>query len=294
MAKNFINLGLIGWPLDHSLSPRIHQAALRELNLGGQYCLYAIEPNNIQEIAIENLLDHIANGEITGLNVTLPHKQTVLPFLASLTPSAARIGAVNTIFLEDGLLKGDNTDAAGFKNDLLQLPVENNAPALVLGAGGAARAVVFSLVELGYPVYIAARNPEKAEILASSFNNIAKTPIQVLLLKEQSLEKISHEIGLLVNTTPLGMSPRIETCPWPASLPLPVHTCVYDLVYNPVDTLLVRRARLASLPAFSGLGMLVEQAALAFERWTGLAAPRTVMRQACESQISQASQRTNE
>jgi len=291
MAKNFINLGLIGWPLDHSLSPRIHQAALRELNLGGQYCLYAIEPNNIQDIAIENLLDHIANGEITGLNVTLPHKQIVLPFLASLTPSAARIGAVNTIFLEDGLLIGDNTDAAGFKNDLLQLPVEKNAPALVLGAGGAARAVVFSLVDLGYPVYIAARNPEKAERLASSFNNIANTPIQVLPFKEQSLAKISHEIGLLVNTTPLGMTPRLETCPWPEYLPLPAHACVYDLVYNPVDTLLIHRARQAGLPSCSGLGMLVEQAALAFERWTNHVAPRDVMKQAaqlaCKTQTSQ-------
>ena len=124
MSEKHINLGLIGWPLEHSLSPCIHQAALKELGLDGNYCLYAIEPNKIQEIAILDLLEHVADGEITGLNVTLPHKQTILSFLAALTPAAARIGAVNTIFMEDGLLKGDNTDAAGFQNDLIQLPVE--------------------------------------------------------------------------------------------------------------------------------------------------------------------------
>ena len=290
MSENYINLGLIGWPLEHSFSPRIHQAALAELDLCGQYCLYAIEPNSIQKIAIQDLLEHVANGEIKGLNVTLPHKQTILPFLESLTPSAARINAVNTIYMEAGLLKGDNTDVAGFKNDLCQLPVKQDSPALVLGAGGAARAVVFSLVEMGHPVNIAARDPDKAEILATSFNNIAKTAIHVLPLEEYSLAQISTEIGLLVNTTPLGMSPRTETCAWPENLPLPAHACVYDLVYNPVDTLLVRRARQAGLPACSGLGMLVEQAALAFERWTGFSAPRAIMKQAaqlaCETKTS--------
>lgn len=291
MSKNCINLGLIGWPLDHSLSPYIHQAALQELGLCGKYCLYAIEPNHIQKIAIQDLLDHIASGEITGLNVTLPYKQSVMPFLASLTPSAARIGAVNTIYLEDGLLKGDNTDAAGFRNDLLQLPIKKDTPILVLGAGGAARAVIFSLIQMGHPVNIAARNPVKAEILAASFANIAQHPIQVFPLEENALATISHKIGLLVNTTPLGMVPHPATCPWPDNLSLPIHACVYDLVYNPVETLLVRRARKAGLPASSGLGMLVEQAALAFERWTNHVAPRDVMKQAaqmaCKTQTSQ-------
>lgn len=297
MMEKCTNLGLIGWPLEHSLSPQIHQAALHELKIFGQYCLYAIEPNNIQGIAFVDLLEHVANGEITGLNVTLPYKQTVLPFLAVLTTAAARIGAVNTIYMEDGLLKGDNTDAAGFQNDLRQLSVEEHTPALVLGAGGAARAVVFSLLEAGHPVSIAARDIQKARVLANSFNNIANMAIQVLSLQEESLSQIRDEIGLLVNTTPLGMSPGVETCAWPENLPFPTHSCVYDLVYNPTDTLLVRRARQAGLAACSGLGMLVEQAALAFERWTGLPAPRAVMKQAalqaCEAHNAQLPQRIN-
>ena len=282
MPEHRTNLGLIGWPLEHSMSPQIHQAALHKLGICGSYRLFAIEPNNIMDIAISDLLEYIASGELTGLNVTLPHKQTVLSFLPALTPAAARIGAVNTIFLEDGLLKGDNTDAAGFLNDVTQLPLAKHAPALILGAGGAARAVLFSLLEAGHPVSVAARSPIKAQELANSFNGIAKTPIQVLPLEAHALAQVNDKIGLVVNATSLGMSPHIETCPWPETLPLPTHACIYDLVYNPVDTLLVRRARQAGLPARSGLGMLVEQAALAFERWTGLAAPRETMKQAAQ------------
>ncbi|MDX9865810.1 MAG: shikimate dehydrogenase [Anaerolineaceae bacterium] len=295
MPEQRINLGLIGWPLDHSLSPRIHQAALQELGLAGRYCLYAIEPNHIQDVAILDLLEHVAAGEIDGLNVTLPYKQPVVPLLAALTPSAECIGAVNTIYMENGLLTGDNTDAAGFQNDLQQLPVEKHTPALLLGAGGAARAVLFSLLKAGYSVGVAARNLLQAQELAHSFNAIANTPVEVLPLEKNALSQISRKIGLLVNATPLGMSPDTETCPWPEDLALPLHACVYDLVYNPVDTLLVRRACQAGLPARSGLGMLVEQAALAFERWTGYTAPRAVMRQAvqdaCEPRIRQTSQR---
>lgn len=297
MADSCTNLGLIGWPLEHSLSPYIHQAALKELGMCGKYCLFAIEPNHLRQRAIQDLLKHVANGTLKGLNVTLPYKQTILPMLATLTPAAARIGAVNTIYMEEELLKGDNTDAAGFRNDLMQLPVAEHAPTLVLGAGGAARAVVFSLLQAGHPVILAARKPEKAQSLADSFINIAQTTIKVLPLEPQALAQVSDEIGLLVNATPLGMSPHIETCVWPERLPLPAHAAVYDLVYNPLDTLLVQRARQAGLPACSGLGMLVEQAALAFERWTGTTAPRTVMQQAaqraCEPQTTKLSQRTN-
>lgn len=282
MPEHCINLGLIGWPLEHSMSPQIHQAALHKLGICGNYRLFAIEPNNIMDIALSDLFQHVVSGELTGLNVTLPHKQNVLPFLSDLTPAAAHIGAVNTIFLEDGLLKGDNTDVAGFLNDLEHLPFAEHAPSLILGAGGAARAVLFSLLGAGHPVSIAARNPTKARTLANSFNSIAKTPIQVLPLEAHALAQICNSIGLVVNATPLGMSPNIETCPWPENLPLPAHASIYDLVYNPADTLLVRRARQSGRPACSGLGMLVEQAALAFERWTGLAAPRETMKQAAQ------------
>lgn len=285
MGEKQINLGLIGWPLEHSLSPQIHQAALRELGLKGKYCLYAIENNGLREQAITDLLEHVANEKIQGLNVTLPYKQIVLSHMASLTPAAARIGAVNTIRLNKGLLQGENTDAAGFMNDLKELPVASKANTLILGAGGAARAVIFSLLEAGHLVTIAARDPQKAQAVANSFSCIAKVPIRVLPLESKALSAIKDDLDLLINATPLGMSPHKDTCAWPKILTMPKHACVYDLVYTPANTMLIQRAQLAGLPARSGLGMLVEQAALAFESWTKKTAPRSAMYQAAIDSI---------
>ena len=284
MCPACANFGLIGWPLEHSLSPCIHQAALKEMGICGKYCLFAIQPDENHLQAILDLLEHVRNETgLQGLNVTLPYKQSVLPLLDRLTPAALRIGAVNTIYMEDGLLMGDNTDAAGFLNDLQHLHLAAHAPALVLGAGGSARAVVFSLLQNGHPVTVAARQPEKARTLADSFAEIAAKPIRVLPLEAQYLARADEDTGLLVNTTPLGMNPYTETCPWPDRLPLPPQAAIYDLVYNPPETRLMQRARQSGLPARGGLGMLVEQAALAFERWTGRPAPRAVMQQAAQN-----------
>jgi shikimate dehydrogenase len=148
---------------------------------------------------------------------------------------------------------------------------------LVIGAGGSARAVVYALASSGWKVTIAARRPEQAENLTESMQT-ASSQIESI-----SLNAVAGWRGdLLVNTTPLGMAPAIETCPWPENTPLPDGAAVYDLVYNPRETRLVREARAAGLPAITGLGMLVEQAALAFETWTGCRPPRTVLRQAAE------------
>ena len=292
------NFGLIGWPLEHSLSPCIHQAALKQMEICAKYCLFAIQPDENHLQAIFNLLEQM-RGEtgLQGLNVTLPYKQSVLPLLDRLTPAALRIGAVNTIYMEDGLLMGDNTDAAGFLNDLQHLPLAAHAPALILGAGGSARAVVFSLLQNGHAVTIAARQPEKAQALADAFCGPDSAPVQVLPLEAQYLARACEDIGLLVNTTPLGMSPQTETCPWPDRLPLPPLAAIYDLVYNPPETRLMQRARQSGLSARGGLGMLVEQAALAIERWTSRPAPRAIMQQAAQEALQPgqrvSNQRTN-
>ena len=164
-------LGLIGFPLGHSLSPKIHAAALRSCGLEGDYSLFPIHPDDKQEL--KDLLARVRTGEIHGLNVTIPHKQNVIPLLDELTSTVQAIGAVNTIYLKDNLLIGDNTDAPGFIRDLkrfltTETQSHRDANALVLGAGGSARAVVYALLNDGWNVTIIARRTEQAQQLAAS------------------------------------------------------------------------------------------------------------------------------
>jgi shikimate dehydrogenase len=270
-------LGLIGYPLGHSLSPKIHTAALSAFNLQGNYSLFPIHPDDKQELF--NLLTRVRAGEIHGLNVTIPHKQNVIGFMDELTQTAKSIGAVNTIYMRDDKLIGDNTDAPGFLSDLKR--VSNSSfiiphSALVLGAGGSARAVVYALLNDGWNVTIAARRIEQAQKLADSFTNY-----QLPITNLADFPLLTFH--LLVNTTPLGMTPNIETSPLPENTVLSKRTFVYDLVYNPRETKLVRDARAQGLNASTGLGMLIEQAALAFEIWTGHNPPRDILYQAIES-----------
>jgi len=290
----FWRLGLIGYPLGHSRSPDIHAAALNALGLAGEYRLYPVLPLPEGTGVLSELLMQMRAAEIQGLNVTIPHKGSVAPFLDDMAPDAATIGAVNTILFRDGHLVGDNTDARGFLADLELLAPDllTSSPkprsALVLGAGGSARAIVWALLNAGWQVTLAARRMEQVQGLMESYlssvisDRLSVISYQTIGIDNQQSAIINHQssLSLIVNCTPLGMSPNIDTSPWPASVPLPKEAVVYDLVYNPSETLLVRRARQAGLRAFTGLGMLVEQAGCAFELWTGLPAPREVMREA--------------
>jgi len=263
-------LGLIGYPLEHSLSPRIHHAALKACRLGGSYSLFPIHPDDKQ--GLKDLLACVRSGEITGLNVTIPHKQKVIEFLDELTPTAKAVGAVNTIYLRENKLVGDNTDVPGFLSDLKSfLTTESQSHgelnALVLGAGGSARAVVYALINNGWKVTVAARHIEQAEQLSLSFPNYE--------LRITNYE--SFNLQLIVNTTPVGMFPKVDQSPLPENVSLSKHTMIYDLVYNPRETKLVRDARTQGLQATTGLGMLIEQAALAFELWTSHNPPRDVL-----------------
>jgi shikimate dehydrogenase len=274
-----IHLGLTGYPLGHSLSPKIHAAALRSAGLDGEYQLYPVSPDH--PVALAALINRLRDGEISGLNVTIPHKQAVIPLLDDLTSSARSIGAVNTIFVKDGKLIGHNTDAPGFLADLQRCFSSFNIPhsALVLGAGGAARAVVAALFSDGWQVELAVRPADLGQAQELSLHH--SSLITYFSFNELSARDLTG-LGLIVNATPLGMSPNVETCPWPEGLEFPAQAAVYDCVYNPRETLLVRCARAAGLPAETGLGMLLEQAALAFEIWTGAPADREAMRKAVE------------
>jgi len=271
LQPSTFNLGLTGHPLGHSLSPKIHAAALAACGLPGSYSLFPIHPDDKPGLAA--LLARLRAGEIHGLNVTIPHKQNVIQLLDGLTETANAIGAVNTISLRNGQLIGENTDAAGFLSDLKKFieksKIENRKSAIVLGAGGSARAIGYALLSDGWSVTIAARRMEQADFLAESLKT-ACSQIKGILW-----DSVGRWRGdLLVNTTPLGMIPATETSPWPENIPLPEGIAVYDLVYNPRETRLVSESRAAGLLATTGLGMLIEQAALAFEIWTGKNPPR--------------------
>ena len=278
-------LGLIGYPLSHSRSPKIHTAALKSCGLQGDYSLFPIHPDDDQ--GLKDLLTRVRGGELHGLNVTIPHKQNVIPLMDELRPTAQTIGAVNTISMQDGKLIGDNTDAQGFLDDLKKLLAtepprhRDTKSALVLGAGGSARAVVYALVNDGWDVTIAARRIEQAEKLFSQFPS---PDYRISIIEYHPTTLYSLLPTLIVNTTPLGMFPRIEMSPWPDELPFPLDAAVYDLVYNPLETKLVRDARAAGLQAVTGLGMLIKQAALAFKIWTGCNPPREVLWDALETE----------
>ena len=275
-----LNLGLTGFPLGHSLSPRLHAAALAHFHLEGSYQLYPVAPLPEGRTALAALLGRLRQGELHGLNVTIPHKQTVLDLVDELSPTARAIGAVNTLLMHGGRLVGDNTDAPGFWNE-----VQNhwgfNTPghALMLGSGGAARAMVYALAAKQWQVTIAAARPvdiDQAHALAADLAP-AGGRLEVILLEAGALQALDH-VTLVVNATPLGMSPNVDTCAWPQDVPFPPGCRVFDAVYNPAETRLVHLARAAGLQAETGLGMLIGQAAVAFERWTGLNVPIDVMR----------------
>jgi shikimate dehydrogenase len=275
-----IELGLIGFPIKHSFSPIIHQAALRYCNLAGSYSLFPILPSD--QSGLKELLARVRDREITGLNVTIPYKEIVIPLLDELTPTAITIGAVNTIYSQNGKLVGANTDAAGFIKDLVDfttremLIFKKNKSVLVLGGGGSARAIVYALLDDDWKVILATRQSDQADKLIDQLSN-HRYQIANIEFQDKAIQSINPPPDLIINTTPLGMSPDIENSPWPGNLPFPPEAAVYDLVYNPPVTKLVHQAKEAGLPAITGLGMLVEQAAKAFELWTGRLVPREVL-----------------
>lgn len=285
---DYYSFGLVGYPVEHSLSPRIHAAALQELGLRGEYCLYSIE----QSSGLQEILDEMRSGQIQGLNVTIPYKSEIIPLMDSLSPAAQAVGAVNTISHQSGRLVGDNTDADGFLADLkrkgwLQVGKPGQR-ALILGAGGSARAVVYALASAGWQITVAARRPEQATSVAKVIQNsmrpdqnIGEQPVlSVIKLEREAISNLKQNVSLIVNTTPVGMYPQVDASPWPYGLEFSSQAAVYDLVYNPAETILMREAQKMGLRVTNGIGMLVEQAALSLEIWTGLKAPSQAMNQA--------------
>lgn len=276
-------VGLIGWPVEHSVSPAMHNAAFGALGLDWRYHLLPTPATEL-EAAVMTL----RRGEWAGANITVPHKEAVIPLLDSVSPAALIIGAVNTLLTRDGALVGDNTDAEGFLADLTEAGFSPaGRGALVLGAGGAARAIVYALVQAKCTVTIHNRTPARALALAAHISrDVDVSTVQAVPHGVPLQELDLGAFELVVNTTSVGMWPHKEESAWPEDCALPAHLTVYDLVYNPAETRLLRQARSAGLRAIGGLGMLVHQGALAFERWTGQVPPLPVMGQAARGALT--------
>lgn len=253
--------GVIGTHVAHSLSPRLHGHWLRRLGLPGHYVPLQIEGRDL-----EAALRTLPRVGFVGANVTIPHKETVLRMADQVSDRATLIGAANTlIFRPDGRIYADNTDGYGFLENLRQGAPEwraEEAPALILGAGGAARAVVAALLDAGVPELIVTnRTRARAERLRDDFGH------RLRVLDWVQAGNAVEAAGLVVNTTSLGMTGQ-------PALRVPLDglrpgTVVTDLVYNPLETELLRSARAAGCTAVDGLGMLLHQAVPGFERWFG-------------------------
>lgn len=276
-----IVIGIIGWPVGHSYSPAMHNAAAAALGLNLVYVPLPVPPDRLGQ-ALRGLP---ALG-IRGVNVTVPHKAAALPYLNAIYPAAQVIGAVNTIVAGDGLLTGFNTDWSGFLADLESYPLAlYGRDCLVLGAGGSARAVVYALLRRGCRVTVLARRPDQGLKLAADLGRAFPDAATVnVAAMDDAAETVTHmEAPIIINTTPLGMSgEHASRSPWPDGAPFPIGSFVYDLIYNPPQTPLMAQAQAAGCRAVNGLGMLVRQAAEAFEVLTGRRPDADVMRRAIE------------
>lgn len=253
-----IQAGVIGHPISHSKSPRIHGYWLQHYGIDGTYTAIDIAPGELAE-HVQQLKDQ----GFAGFNVTIPHKQAIMPLCDTLSDAARSIGAVNTVVIRDGRLHGDNTDAFGFTRNLEETIPDfdwTQAPALVIGAGGAARAVMWALKDKGVPeIRITNRTADKAQDLASLYGG------KVIAWEDRSAAIAG--VGLVINTSALGMAgqPKLEI----GLRALGKDTVVYDIVYTPLMTDLLQQAQAQQCRIVTGIGMLLHQARPGFAAWFG-------------------------
>jgi shikimate dehydrogenase len=275
--------GIIGWPVEHSRSPAMHNAAFRAKGIDAVYVRFPVHPDDVGE-AVRGLK---ALG-VRGANVTVPHKEAVIPYLDELSREARAMGAVNTIVRDNERLIGHNTDAPGLARALEDAEVKlEGARIVVLGAGGAARAAVVGLAQRGASrITIAARRADQAQALAEQLAHACPCPLAACGMAAEQVASSFEEATLLVQSTSATLATAPDAGNFAACLPLevlPSDATVIDLVYKPRETAVLARAKLRGLKTVDGLGMLLQQGALAFELWTHLHAPVQVMRAVLEA-----------
>ena len=270
-------LVVAGNPIDHSLSPVMHNAALETLELDREYCYDKVL---LQKADLKKFVESIESGLINGANITLPFKTSVIPYLSNITKEAEAVGAVNTIYRKDSDLIGSNTDVQGFLNVLHENDVNLEGSCVtIIGAGGVARAVAFALVNKDISVLkILNRTKLNADKLVTSIKQVSDVNLQSGSLT--SFGNSEDETDLLINCTSIGMvGQSIGKSPVDKNL-MSSNTVVMDLVYNPMRTKLLEDAVRIGCTVIDGIGMLLHQGALSFESWTGLKPPLNVMRKA--------------
>ncbi len=273
--------GIIGYPLEFTLSPAMHNAAFKSLGIE-----YVYLPFKVKEEDLKKAIEGMRALSIRGLNITIPHKVAALALLDELDPMAEKIGAVNTIVNSDGILKGYNTDAGGFLKVLLDRGVEPRGKKIVmLGAGGASRAISFILAEKGASLVILNRGLGRAQELVGNIREIFGSKALALGLTGENLTEALVRADILVNTASVGMTPHADETLVPAEL-FKSGLLVYDIVYSPIKTRLLKDAEAAGAEIIPGLEMLVWQGASAFKLWTGQEAPVEVMRQAALRELA--------
>jgi shikimate dehydrogenase len=270
-------VGIIGDPIEHSRSPQMHNAAFAKAGLDYVYVPFHVRPDDLAHAIVG-----FKALNVVGINVTLPHKQAVIPYLTSISREAELIGAVNTLTFVDGGIHGDNTDAPGVLRALeedgdMSVPVGEDV--VVLGAGGSARAVVVALALAGVAsITIANRTVERAISLAEEMQQKTDIPMHGMGLADVRLPHAVRRGMLLINTTTASMDPTqplLVSAEW-----IQPNTIVYDIVYTPPVTPLMNAAAERGCRTLGGIGMLVHQGAIAFEKWTGVTPCTQTMRQA--------------
>lgn len=273
--------GIIGDPVEHSMSPSMQNAAFQASGIDCVYVAFRVLSGELDAAAAS-----VKALRLRGLNVTVPHKVDIMQYLDAIDPVAQRIGAVNTIVNDSGHLQGYNTDVAGFVHALTDARVNvAGEKVVVLGAGGGARAVAYSLADLGASIVILNRTVDRAESLTKAVAGDTGASTSYAPLTAESIGDHTCGAVLLVNTTSVGMSPHVDRSPCPAEM-MRRDLAVCDIVYNPLRTRLIRDAEARGAGTISGVEMLVGQGARAFELWTGASAPLDVMRATVLEELS--------
>ncbi|MEH1825536.1 MAG: shikimate dehydrogenase [Nostoc sp.] len=278
-------IGVIGHPVEHSLSPVMHNAAIAQLGLDYIYLPFPIEPQNL-EVAIAGF----AAVGVVGFNVTIPHKQAIIPLLSEITTLAQTIGAVNTVSRQNNQWVGTNTDIEGFIAPLQTTYKQDwsQKVAVILGNGGAARAVVAGCIQLGFAqIHVVGRNLQKLEEFRNSWSNSSLAE-KFQVHQWEELPKLIPQANLLVNTTPIGMYPKVDESPLSVEeiANLPTGAIAYDLIYIPKPTQFLQQAQKQGAIAIDGLEMLVQQGVAALKIWLQQETlPVEVMRQALQNHL---------
>ncbi|HCF50429.1 MAG TPA: shikimate dehydrogenase [Syntrophomonas sp.] len=272
-------LGIIGNPLQHSLSPLLHNRTLRHLGLNYVYLPFEIDANQLKEA-----VNSIRSLGMAGINVTIPFKEAVIPYLDELSPESRACSSVNVIVNQSGRLVGHNTDGAGFMQALQEHPPKKTESALLIGCGGAARAVAYQLAAGGFKRLILLDiDFKRAQSLALFINRQSDGLAVAIEMSQKAFEQNANRTDLIVNCTPIGMFPDITNSPVTNLDAVEPGTVICDIIYNPRVTMLLNMAKTAGLPTVDGLSMFVNQAALSLELWLGVKAPLEFMRGVAEN-----------